>query len=124
MKKHFWNILLFLLIPIGELKAVFYHLDTKVDWYLFSDNARFLCNVMEDYGNVLTFIVLFAYILYAPRTPFGTGVCRFMLIISILDLLHLGAYDMQGLMLVKFALAAMIWLGWYFKNKNGIWPRR
>jgi hypothetical protein len=35
------QLILLLLIPLSEIKAIFYYSDLKVDWYLFSDEKRY-----------------------------------------------------------------------------------
>ena len=115
--KNKWSILLALLIPLGELKAIFYHLNTKVDWYLLSDNERYIDNVMEDYGNAVAFITIFAYIIFArQKTTLEKNICKLYFVIACLDLLHLGAYDMQGLLFTKLVLALAIWSIWTQQN--------
>ena len=114
MKKT-WDILLILLIPFGELKSFFYHSDLKVDWYLLSNNQRYLCYTIEDYSITLTFIIIFAYMKWAPRTKFGTEMIKFLFIVSVLDLIHLVTYDKQGMVLLKFGLAIVIFLLWQKK---------
>ena len=38
---------------------IFYNSDQEVSWYLFSDSKRYLCNVLEDYSNIIIFGVVF-----------------------------------------------------------------
>lgn len=125
MKSKIWSVLLLILIPIGEIKTLFYTSQLKVDWYLLADHSRFIDNVMNDYANAFSFIIIFGFILFGEKTPFNKALCRFYFIISILDLLHLGAYDMQGLMFLKFVLAIMIWFFWAQPNAiKRLWQRR
>ena len=112
MKNNLWNVALLSLLPFGEIKAIFYHSDLRVDWYIFSDNKRYLCNVLEDYAIAITFIVIFAYMYWAKKTPFGVEVIKFLFVVSLLDILHLGAFDKQGLIMLKFSLAIIIWALW------------
>lgn len=111
--------MLLILIPLGELKAIFYPVEKKVNWYLLTDpdwEGRWIDNVLEDYGNALTFIIIFAYVIFAKKTQFDLNICKLYFVIACLDLLHLGAYDMQGLLYLKFMLAVGIWSVWTQQN--------
>lgn len=59
MKLKLRHFLLLAMVPLSEIKAIFYNSDQKVSWYLFSDTKRYLCNVLEDYSNIIIFGVVF-----------------------------------------------------------------
>lgn len=109
MTNKLWNIGLLAIIPLGEAKVIFYHVDKKVDWYLLLNHQRWLCNVMEDYANAIIFIYLFFYMLFAKRDRLGTLILRFLAILAILDLVHLFLFDMQILSGAKYGFAIVIW---------------
>jgi hypothetical protein len=56
------HLLLLLLVPFSEIKALFYNSSLKVTSDLFSNEKRFLCNVLEDYCNIIIFSILFYYL--------------------------------------------------------------
>ena len=116
MKSRIWTTTLILLIPLGQLKAIFYFSKQKVSWYILSDHSRYIDNVLEDYGNAFSFIIIFAYMVFAKKTAFDLNICKLYFVIACLDLLHLGAYDMQGLIAVKFVLSLLIWSVWAQQN--------
>lgn len=89
-----------LIIPLSEIKAIFYNSDIKVDWYLFSDNKRYLCNVLEDYSNIIIFVILFWNLIKKPDV-YTIEISKFMFILTILDFVHLGILDMQYFIPIK-----------------------
>lgn len=99
------NYILLLLIPLSESKALFYNSDKKVDWYLFSDNKRYLCNVVEDYSNILIFGIVFYYLSSIPKLR---NVSVYLFVLNLLDFFHLGFMDMQYLILIKLFIAYII----------------
>jgi len=105
------HIILLLLIPFAEAKAIFYNIDKEVSWYLFSDHERQLCMVVEDYCNIIIFGVVFYFLAFTKRDKITVQIALFLFILNALDLLHLGLYDMQGFILVKLLLA----YGLYYK---------
>lgn len=99
------SIILLLLIPLSESKALFYNSDKEVDWYLFSDNKRYLCNVVEDYSNMLIFGIVFYYLASIPKLR---NVSVYLFVLNLLDLFHLGLMDMQYFVLIKLFIAYFI----------------
>jgi len=106
MKSKHW--ILFLLIPLSETKALFFNSDLKVSWYLFSDNKRFLCNVIEDYSNILILATVFYYISFVTIDLKIRNICIFLFIINVLDLIHLGLMDLEYFTFVKLAIALLL----------------
>lgn len=107
------HIILILLIPFAEAKAIFYNVDLKVSWYLFSDHKRQICMVIEDYSNIIIFGVVFWYIFKETRDLILKQIALFLFILNALDLVHLGLYDMQGFILLKIILAyAIFYKAW------------
>jgi len=102
--KHY--ILLFI-IPLSEIKAIFYNSDLKVDWYLFSDNKRYLCNVVEDYSNIIIFCIVFWNLIKKPDAT-TREIAKYLLILNALDLIHLGLLDMQYFIFIKVILTYFI----------------
>jgi len=102
--------ILFALLPLSQLKEIFYKSDLKVSWYLFSEHKRYLCNVVEDYSNILIFGIIFYLMAFHEITNKSKRVALFLFIINFLDLLHLGFLDMQYLIIPKLILATIITL--------------
>lgn len=102
------HIILFLLIPLSNIKALFYHSDLRVSWYLFSDNKRYLCNVLEDYSNLIIFGTLFFYIAFVRIDKNIRKISLFLFVINALDFIHLGLMDMESFIALKLLLSYLI----------------
>ena len=114
-KKH---LILLLLIPFAEAKAIFYNVNMRVSWYLFSDHERQLCMVVEDYCNIIIFGVVFWYLYKESRDLILKQIALFLFILNALDLIHLGLYDMQGFIVLKLLLAYGIFYKSWSKLKR------
>lgn len=102
-----------LLIPLSEIKAIFYNSNLKVSWYLFSDDKKFLCNAIQEYSNIVIFGVVF-YFLSKPKTDNWTrNIATFLFILNALDLVHLGLMDMQFFIIAKLILATIFYYLWF-----------
>jgi len=106
MKSKHW--ILFLIIPLSNAKALFYNSDLRVSWYLFSDNKRYLCNVVEDYSNILIFGIIFYYLAFVKIDINIRKISLFLFVINALDLIHLGLMDMELFIALKIFLAYII----------------
>lgn len=106
MKLKHW--ILILLIPLSEAKALFFNSNVKVSWYLFSNHKRFLCNVVEDYSNIIILSVVFYYMAFIKFDSLLRNICLFLFIINILDLVHLGLLDLELFIPFKLLLAGLI----------------
>jgi len=106
MKSKHW--ILFLLIPLSNAKALFYNSDLRVSWYFFSDNKRFLCNVVEDYSNIIIFGVIFYYMAFVKIDINIRKISLFLFIVNALDLIHLGLMDMHLFIAFKIFLSYLI----------------
>jgi len=106
------HILLFLLIPLSEAKAIFYNVNMRVSWYLFSDHERQLCMVVEDYCNIIIFGIVFWYLHVAYKGLIMGDIALFLFVLNALDFIHLGLYDMQGFIIAKLVLAYGIYKLW------------
>lgn len=105
-------LILMLLIPLAESKAILYNVDKAVSWYLFSDHQRQVCMVVEDYCNIVIFGVVFWFLYEAYKgKPLGE-VALFLFILNALDLIHLGLMDMQYFVMAKLVLAFIIYYLW------------
>jgi len=102
------HLILFLLLPLSEIKSIFYKSDLKVDWFLFSDHKKFLCNVLEDYSNILILGVVFYYYLFTIRDKTSKQIIFFLFILNGLDLLFLGLMDNE-LYLLKLPISLIIY---------------
>jgi len=102
------HIILFLLLPLSEIKSIFYNSDLKVDWFLFSDNKRFLCNVLEDYSNIIIIGIILYYYLFTNRDIISKQIIFFLFILNALDLLFLGLMDNE-LYLLKLPISLIIY---------------
>lgn len=107
--KHF---LILLLIPLSEVKAIFYNSDKKVSWYLFSDNERYLCNVLEDYSNSIIICVFCWFLAFDKLDNITRNIFAYLFFLCILDFIHLGLMDMQYLIMAKIVLAYGIYYLW------------
>lgn len=106
-------LILLILVPLSEMKALFYNSGLKVSWYLFSDNTRYLCNVIEDYSNIFIFGVVFYYLAFVKIDITIRKICLFLFVLNALDLIHLGLMDCiyfvpLKLLLTLFALKICI----------------
>jgi len=106
------HLILILLIPFSEIKAIFYNVDKVVSWYLFSDHQRQLCMVLEDYSNIIIFGVVFWFVSEEKRDIHTIALGRYLFCLNALDLIHLGLYDMQGFIIAKLVLAYGIYYTW------------
>jgi hypothetical protein len=106
MKSKHW--ILILLVPLSEAKALFYNYDLKVSWYLFSENKRFLCNVIEDYSNIIIMSTIFYYISFVKLDLLTRNICLFLFVLNLLDFIHLGLMDLEGFIALKLLLAYII----------------
>ena len=102
------RIILLLLIPLSEIKALFYESELKVSWYLFSDNKKYLCNVLEDYSNVIIIGVVFYYFLFVKKDLNTLRLVFFLFIINALDGLFIGLMDNYFYLLKPF-MASIIY---------------
>lgn len=91
------NIAVFLLLMpllLSFLPMIWYESNDKVDWYLFSDNKRYLTNVIEDYADIIAFILIYFVGVIAIRNKWIQSAALFMFVLSCLDLAHLALFDM------------------------------
>lgn len=102
------EIILLSLVPLSESKALFYNYNEKVSWYLFSNDKRYLCNVVEDYSNIIIFGVIFFYLSFVTMTRDLKIISFFLFIINALDFVHLGLYDLKYFIIIKLILALFI----------------
>lgn len=103
--KHY---ILLLLIPFSEIKAIFYDSDLRVSWYLFSDNKKYLCNVLEDYCNIIVIGVIFYYSIFVKLDIVCKQIIFFLFIINTLDFVFLGLMD-NNYYLLKIFIAPIIY---------------
>jgi len=104
--KHY---LLLLLVPFSEIKALFYNSNAKVYVSLFSDKKSYLCNVIEDYTNIIIFSVLFYFITFIKIDKITRKICFFLFVLTTLDFVHLSVMDMQYFIALKIFLAYIIY---------------
>lgn len=102
------NIILLILLPLSEIKAIFYDSNIKVSWYLFSDNKRFLCNVLEDYSNIIIIGVIFYYSLFIKKDISTKRIILFLFILNALDFVFLGLMD-NKLYFLKIFVSVIIY---------------
>jgi len=101
-------LVLLTLVLLSEAKALFYNSDLKVSWYLFSDTKRHLCNVVEDYANIIIFAFVFYHMAFVKIDNEIRNICVFLFILTILDFIHLGLMDTQYFILFKLLLTFII----------------
>lgn len=105
-------ICLILLIPLAESKAIFYNYNYKIKAALFFGEERWVCNVVEDYSNIIIFGVVFYFLAFMKSDIKIRNVSAFLFILNALDLIHLGLLDMQYLVIAKLVLAYVIYYLW------------
>lgn len=110
MKRRLRHVILLAMVPLSEIKAIFYNSDQEVSWYLFSDSKRYLCNVLEDYSNIIIFGIVFYNLAFLKPDTITKQICLYLFILNALDFIHLGLYDMQGFVQTKIILAVIITL--------------
>lgn len=98
------HIVLWLLVPLSEAKALFYNSDLRVSWYLFLDNKRYLCNVVEDYSNIVIFGIVFYYMSFVRFDITIRKFCLFLFVLNAFDLIHLGLMDSLYFIALKLLL--------------------
>jgi len=98
------HLILLFLIPLSEIKSIFYNSDIKVAWYLFADKKKFLCNVLEDYSNMLIIGVVFYFIAFLKNDIITRKICLFLFIINLLDFVFIGLMG-NYLYLIKIPLS-------------------
>ena len=108
------HLILSSLIPLSEVKAVFYQSDLKVRYALFSDNKKFLCNVLEDYSNILIIGVVFYFLAFLKADFVTKQIALFLFIINGLDFVFLGLMN-NLFYLLKIPLSLIIFA--YANNK-------
>lgn len=96
------------MIPLSEIKSIFYNSDIRVSWYLFSDNKRYLCNVLEDYSNIIIIGIVFYYSLFVKLDIVCKQILFFLFIINSLDLVFLGLMD-NNFYLFKIIISPIIY---------------
>lgn len=101
-------LILLSLIPLSEIKSIFYDSDIRVSWYLFSDNKRLLCNVLEDYSNCIIIGVFIFYSIFVKLDIVCKQILFFLFIINALDLVFLGLMD-NNYYLLKIVIAPIIY---------------
>lgn len=108
------HLILLLLVPLSEVKAVFYNSDLKVKYALFSDNKKFLCNVLEDYSNIIIVGVVFYFLAFLKPDFLTKQISLLLFIINALDFVFLGLMD-NLFYLLKIPLSFLIFA--YANNK-------
>ena len=93
LKKNFKYMVLLALIPLSEIKAIFYTSNKKVSWYLFSENKKFLCNVVEDYSNIIIIGIIFYYSIFVKLDSTAKRIIFLLFIINAYDFVFLGLMD-------------------------------
>ena len=106
------HLILLLLVPLSEIKALFYNSNLRVSWYFFSDKEKFMCNVLEDYANIVIFGIVFYFITFEKIDKITRNICLFLFILNALDLIHLGLMDMQYFVILKLVLTYVIYRFW------------
>jgi len=100
------SLALLCLIPLSEIKAIFYESDLRVSWYLFSDNRKLMCNVLEDYSNIVIIGVILFYAIFVKLEVITKQIILFLFIINAYDFLFLGLMD-NNYYLCKLPLTAI-----------------
>lgn len=75
---------------------------------MFYDHKRFLCNVLEDYSNIVIIGIILYFYLFTKRDIVSRQIVFFLFILNALDLLFLGLMDNQ-LYLLKLPISLIIY---------------
>lgn len=107
--KHF---ILLLLVPFSEIKALFYNSELKVKYSFFTEDTKYLCNVLEDYSNIIILSVLFYLFALSKQDIISRKICLFLFILNSLDIVHLGLMDVPYFIILKLGFAFLIFFLW------------
>ena len=102
------QIILILLMPLSEIKALFYNSDKNVDWYLFADHKRYLCNVIEDYTQIIVMGVILFYLAFIEIDNQTRKVVIFLFVVNAIDMLFLSLIDLQVVIILKLSTALLL----------------
>lgn len=108
----FKHVILILIVLLSEAKSLFYFSSEKIRFTIFSEEKKFLCNVVEDYSNVLIFGILFYYFAFLKQDIISRKICVFLFVLNTLDLLHFGFLDIPYFVVPKLGLAFLIYFLW------------
>ena len=95
-------------MPLSEAKALFFSSELKVAWYVFSSDKRYLCNVVEDYANIIILGSAFYYIAFIKIDREIKQISLFLFVLTILDFIHLGLYDLKYFIALKLFIALIL----------------
>lgn len=104
----FKHLILLLLIPFSEIKAIFYNSDLKIRAYLFTDKTKYICNVLDDYSNMIILGVVFYFIAFLKHDLITKKICLFLFIINFLDFLFIGLMG-NAFYLLKIPISVIIY---------------
>jgi hypothetical protein len=102
------RLLLLVLIPLSEIKAIFYTSNIKVTAYLFSKDKIYLCNIVENYSNILIFGIIFYFIAFLKMDFITRKIGLFLFIINFLDLVFIGLMGNE-FYLLKIPISVIIY---------------
>jgi hypothetical protein len=102
------HIILLLLVPLSEIKSIFYNSNLKVDWYILSDHSKFLCNVLKDYFDHAIIAVIFYYVLFVKFDIITRQIFLYLFVLTCLDFIHLALNDMQDFLVLKLVISIII----------------
>ena len=112
------HLILLLLVPLSEIKSIFYASNIKVSWYLFADEKKHLCNVLENYSNMIIIGVVFYFITFLKLDIITKKICLFLFIINLLDFAFIGLMG-NALYLLKIPLAILTYNYYACRLQNG-----
>lgn len=101
-------LILYALMPLSEIKSIFYYSDLKVRFSIFSNETKYLCNVLEDYSNIIIIGVLCYYVVFVKINNKIRNIFLFLFIINALDLVFIGLMA-NYLYLLKLPITAAIY---------------
>lgn len=105
------HVILLMLVPFSEIKALFYNSNESVRFSLYTEEKKYLCNVLEDYSNIIIFSVIFYYFVFSKQDKISRKICLGLFVLNTLDFLHFGLMDLPILVLPKIGLTFIItWL--------------
>ena len=101
---------------ISQIHTMFRGKQTRVDWYMLIEKTTRIDYAVYFSGIAINFLIL-AYCLHYPR-GISRNITRFILIVTILDVIHLVLFAKQGFGISKIGIALLIYIFYVFFRKN------
>jgi hypothetical protein len=105
------HLILLMLVPLSEIKALYYNSELSVRFSLYTHEKKYLCNVLEDYSNVIIFSAVFYFFVFSKQDMISRKIILGLFVLNTLDFFHFGIMDIPFFVIPKIALTFLItWL--------------